>query len=77
MPLVSGMIPGDSRSAPSTKRKEKVDKTNAFAKRVVRGASLEQTGQVVAAVHGSAVFFACMLTAEGFAATLLPRLLIA
>ena len=37
MPLVSGMILGDSRSVPGIEKTKNADKTNVFAKRVVRG----------------------------------------
>ena len=42
MPLVSGMIPGDSRSALGIEKMENADKTDVFAKRVVRGTSPDE-----------------------------------
>ena len=41
MPLVSGMIPGDGRSVPGIEKAMNADKTDVFAKRVVKGTSLE------------------------------------
>ena len=50
MPLVSGMIPRVAEASLASRKRGNVDKTDMFAKQVVRDTSLELSGRAIAAL---------------------------